>query len=145
MTLTEHADELEYHLRELRADLGLIRSDLEVVASNHNDRSVVRAWVAAEALLAHDLEVHFPRALALLGASLPTQAVASEPRADDAAILTAAREASRLVAAALATLSADANPDSPISGVSSAAQASAAAHQILAGVQDLVMRLAEAS
>ena len=153
MTSTESKDELDYHLRELRADLGLILARLEVMGSASDVLPMAQAWVGAEALLEHDLEVHFPRALELLGAPQPSNVGSQKPgtgtlqqsplRGSDAEILAAtARDAGRLVAAAQATLS-DADPDRPTNAVSSAARAGAAAHRILAGVQDLVSRFFE--
>jgi hypothetical protein len=144
MTSTKSDDELHYHLRELRADLGLIKASLETAASTSIDGSTARAWVDAEALLAHVLEVHLPRALALLGSRQPTPVAPPEPRTGDAeAVAAAASDAGRLVASALADLSIDAGPASPASGVASAAQASVAAHQMLAEMLDVVVRLAE--
>jgi hypothetical protein len=146
MTSTESDDELQYHLRELRADLELVKASLETAASTSIDRSTMRAWVDAEALLAHVLEVHFPRALALLGSRQPTPMAISEPRTGDAETLAAvARDARRLIASALAALPIDAGPAATPSGVASAAQASVAAHQMLAEMLDLMVRLAEAS
>ncbi|HWO19786.1 MAG TPA: hypothetical protein VNO30_13465 [Kofleriaceae bacterium] len=154
MTSTESKDELDYHLQELRADLGLILADLEAMASAGEALPMAQAWVGAEALLEHDLEVHFPRALELLGAPQPSDVGSPELRtgaqrqsplhgSDVGDLAATARDAGRLVAAALATLS-DADPDRPTNAVSAAAQAGAAAHRILAGVQDLVSRIFEA-
>jgi hypothetical protein len=70
----------------------------------------------------------------------------SEPRTGDAETLAAvARDARRLIASALAALPIDAGPAATPSGVASAAQASVAAHQMLAEMLDLMVRLAEAS
>lgn len=106
MSDSELDDELSYHLRELHADLTLIRADLETVTSPDVDRSVARAWIQAEALLEHDLEVHFPRAFALLDSTMPPPPEPSRGRrAGDAASPTViAREARRLVDTALAAL-----------------------------------------
>jgi hypothetical protein len=155
MTSTESKEELDYHLRELRADLGLILADLEAMASASDALPMAQAWVGAEALLQHDLEVHFPRALELLGASQLSDVRSLEPRteaqqpsslhgSDAGELAAAARDAGRLVAMALATLS-DADPARPAYAVSSAARAGAAAHRMLARVQDLVSRIFETS
>jgi hypothetical protein len=106
--IDEELKELAYHLRELRADLGLIRSDLETAALPNIDRSVPRAWTGAWALLEHDLDVHLPRALTLLGTPLPAFQAQQGRRAGDAAVpASAAREARRLVDSALAMLPPD--------------------------------------
>lgn len=100
--------EFAYHLRELRADLGLIRNDLETAALPNIDRSLLRAWTGVWAMLEHDLEVHLPRALALLGKTLPAFHVSEGRRASNAAVpASAAREARRLVDNALAVLPPD--------------------------------------
>jgi hypothetical protein len=104
----EELQEFAYHLRELHADQGLIRSDLESAALASTDRSVLRAWTGAWALLEHDLEVHLPRALALLGKTLPTfQAPQGRHMGNAAVPASAAREARRLVDSALAVLPPD--------------------------------------
>jgi hypothetical protein len=104
----EDLKEFSYHLRELRADLGLIRSDLEAAALPNVDRSGARAWTGAWATLEHDLEVHLPRALALLGKALPMFPAPRGHRAGEAAVpASAAREARRLVENALAVLPPD--------------------------------------
>lgn len=102
----EELREFAYHLRELRADLIGIRRDLETAASPNIDRAVQRAWNGAWAMLEHDLEVHIPRALALLAKTPPTfQGPRGGRRAGDAAIpASSAREAHRLVDDALAVL-----------------------------------------
>jgi hypothetical protein len=100
--------ELAYHLQELRADLTCIRRDLEAATLPNVGRSVPRAWNGAWALLEHDLEVHLPRALALLGRTLPTFQVPQGRRAGDAAVpASAAREALRLVDNAFAMIPPD--------------------------------------
>jgi len=153
MTSTESKDELDYHLRELRADLGLILAELEAMASASEAVPMAQTWSGPEALLEHDLEVHFPRALELLGAPQPSDVGSPDPRAgaqpqsplhgSDAEVLAAvARDAGRLVAKALAILS-DADPDRPANAVSAAARVGADAHRILAGVQVLVSRIFE--
>lgn len=104
----EELEEFAYHLRELHADLGLIRSDFETAASSNVDRSVLRAWTGAWALLEHDLEVHLPRALSLLGKTLPAFSTPHGRRAGDAAVpASAAREARRLIESALTVLPPD--------------------------------------
>lgn len=100
--------ELAYHLQELHADLTGIRKDLEMAASPYIDRIVQRAWNGAWAMLEHDLEVHIPRALALLGRTPPAVQVQQGRRTGEAAVpAAAAREARRLVDNALAVLPAD--------------------------------------
>jgi hypothetical protein len=100
--------ELAYHLRELHADLTSIRRDLEAATLPNIDRSVPRAWNGAWAVLEHDLEVHLPRALALLGKTLPAFHVPEGRRASNAAVPgSAAREARRLVDSALTVLPPD--------------------------------------
>ncbi|HEY0480728.1 MAG TPA: hypothetical protein VGD37_24610 [Kofleriaceae bacterium] len=104
----EERQEFAYHLRELHADLGLIRRDFETAASSTDDRSVLHAWTGAWALLEHDLEVHLPRALALLGKTLPPFQPPHGRRSGEAAVpASAAREARRLVDLALAALPPD--------------------------------------
>jgi hypothetical protein len=104
----EDLKELAYHLRELHADMCSIRRDLEAATSPNVDRSVLRGWEGAWAVLEHDLEVHLPRALALVGKTLPPFQVPRGRRAGDAAVpASAAREARRLVDRALAVLPPD--------------------------------------
>lgn len=47
MTPSERDDELSYHVRELHADLRLIRANLETAAASSMDRSIVRAWISS--------------------------------------------------------------------------------------------------
>lgn len=104
----DELNELAYHLQELRADLTSIRRDLKTATLPNVDRSVPRAWNGAWAVLEHDLEVHLPRALALLGKTPPPFQVPQGRRSGDAAVpALAAREALRLVDHAFAVLSAD--------------------------------------
>jgi hypothetical protein len=104
----DELQEFGYHLRELHADLTGIRRDLEMAASPNTDRAVQRAWNGAWAMLEHDLEVHLPRALALLGKTPPAFQAPQGRRAGDAAVpASAAREARRLVDNALAVLPPD--------------------------------------
>lgn len=104
----DELQELTYHLQELRADLTCIREDLEAATLPNINRSVPNAWNGAWALLEHDLEVHLPRALALLGRTLPTFQIPQGRRAGDAAVpASAAREALRLVDHAFAVLPPD--------------------------------------
>lgn len=104
----EELKEFAYHLRELHADLLGIHRDLEMAASPNIDRAVQRGWNGAWAMLEHDLEVHVPRALALLGKTLPPFQVPGRRRAGDAAVpASAAREALRLVDNAFAVLPPD--------------------------------------
>jgi len=132
--------ELAYHLRELHADLGLIRSDLETAALPNVDRSTPRAWTGAWAMLEHDLEVHLPRALALLGKTLPVFHVPEGRRAGDAAApASAAREARRLVDSALAVLPPDdVDPDLAASKLTDAAGLVHAAYQLAAEMLKVV-------
>jgi hypothetical protein len=136
----EELKELAYHLRELHADLGLIRRDLETAALPNVDRAVPRAWTGAWALLEHDLEVHLPLALSLLGKTLPTFQVPQGRRAGDAAILvSAAREARRLVESALAVLPPDdVDPALAASKLTDVAGAVHAAYQIAAEMLKIV-------
>ena len=97
--------ELEYHLRELTADLYAVQAVLDRV---HTTTPVVRAWVEIESLLEHDLEVHLPAALSLLGKP-PLAQRSHEPYevmepASLTAFESAAHETETLVAAAIATL-----------------------------------------
>lgn len=125
MTGTEPDAELAYHLQELRADLVIVRDDLER-AGEALDR---RSFVGAEALLEHDLEVHVPRALALLGSSPPVMTMARRDLdAGDAA--RAAASAGRQIAAALAALGGEAVP--PADRVLIAAEAIDIARRIVA-------------
>jgi hypothetical protein len=104
----DELNELAYHLQELRADLTSIRRDLKAATLPNLDRSVPRAWNGAWAVLEHDLEVHLPRALALLDKTLPPFQVPQGRRAGDAAVpASAAREALRLVDSAFAVLPPD--------------------------------------
>lgn len=104
----EDLDELAYHLRELYADLCGIRMDLEAATLPNINRSVPNAWNGAWAGLEHDLEVHLPRALALVGKTLPPFQAPRGRRAGDAAVpASVAREARRLVDSALAVLPPD--------------------------------------
>jgi hypothetical protein len=104
----EELKEFAYHLRELHADLIGIRRDLETAALPNTDRVVQGAWNGAWAMLEHDLEVHLPRALALLDKTLPPFQVPQGRRAGDAAVpASAAREALRLVDSAFAVLPPD--------------------------------------
>lgn len=104
----EDLKELAYHLQELHADLTGIRRDLETAASPISDRAVQGAWNGAWAMLEHDLEVHLPRALALLGRALPAFPAPQGRRAGTAAVpASAAREALRLVDHAFAALPSD--------------------------------------
>lgn len=104
----EELKEFAYHLRELHADLIGIRRDLETAAMPNIDRAVQGAWNGAWAMLEHDLEVHLPRALALLGKALPPFQAPQGRRAGDAAVpASAAREARGLVDSALAVLPPD--------------------------------------
>jgi hypothetical protein len=64
----ERVEELDFHLRELRADLTLAAAALDAAAATPAfTPAAVRAWLQADVTLAHDLEVHLPAALALLG------------------------------------------------------------------------------
>jgi hypothetical protein len=104
----EDLKEFAYHLRELHADLIGIRRDLEAATLPNLDRAVPRAWNGVWAILEHDLEVHLPRALALLGKTLPPFQVSQGRRAGAAAVpASAAREALRLVDNAFAVLPPD--------------------------------------
>lgn len=128
----EDLKEFAYHLRELHADLTGIRRDLETAASPNIDRTVQRAWNGAWAMLEHDLEVHIPRALQLLGKTLPPFHVAQGRRAGDAAVpASAAREACRLVDNALTVLPRDdVDPTLAASKLTDVAGAVQAAYQI---------------
>jgi hypothetical protein len=136
----EDLKELAYHLRELHADLGLIRTDLETAALPNIDRSVPRAWTGAWALLEHDLEVHLPRALDLLGKTLPAFHISEGRRAGNAAVpASAAREARRLVDSALAVLPPDdVEPALAASKLTDVAGAIHAAYQLAAEMLKLV-------
>lgn len=136
----EELQEFAYHLRELQADLGLIRSDLETAASSNIDRALRRAWNGAWALLEHDLEVHLPRALALLGKTLPPFQVPQGRRSGDAAVpASAAREARRLVDHALAVLPPDdVDPSAAASKLADVAGMVDAAYQIAAEMLKVV-------
>jgi hypothetical protein len=104
----EELKEFAYHLRELHADLIGIRRDLETAALPNTDRIVQGAWNGAWAMLEHDLEVHLPRALALLGKTPPAFPGPQGRRAGDAAVpASAARETLRLVENAFAVLPPD--------------------------------------
>lgn len=124
--------EFAYHLRELHADLTGIRRDLETAALPNTDRALQRAWNGAWAMLEHDLEVHLPRALGLLGKAPPVFQVPQGRRAGDAAVpASAAREARRLVDSALAALPPDdIDPPLAASTLSDVAGAVHAAYQI---------------
>jgi len=66
--MTDSEPDLGYHLRELRADLASTRSALdELGLSERPSRSAIRAWITVESALEHDLDVHLPAALKLLG------------------------------------------------------------------------------
>ncbi len=136
----EELKELAYHLRELRADLTSVRRDLEAAASPDTDRSVARGWMGAWAVLEHDLEVHLPRAFALLGKTLPPFEVPEGRRAGDAAVpASAAREAWRLIDRALATLPpGDANPAPATDRLTDVAGPVHAAYMIAAEMLKLV-------
>jgi hypothetical protein len=91
----EQQQELAYHLQELRADLRLIRTDLDIAASTTDEPALRRSWINAWSLLEHDLEVHLPNALALLGRTMPAAPPPTGQRVGTPA--SAAREARSLV------------------------------------------------
>jgi hypothetical protein len=87
------SEDLDYHLRELRADVDLVSSRLR----GEDSRA---SRIQALALIEHDLEVHVPQALALLSRSGSTPAHSpsdGEPTDRPGAAVEAAR---RLAAAA---------------------------------------------
>jgi hypothetical protein len=133
-------EELSYHLRELHADLALIRADLEIAAAPDIDRSVIRAWIDVNAMLAHDLEVHLPRALALLGAQTPP-GVGSQGESEGHAMsrILVAVEAKNLIEQALAALPAASESLSSIHKVAEAARIVQAAHYLVAKLQEVVV------
>jgi 3-mercaptopyruvate sulfurtransferase SseA len=114
MTSPSRQDELAYHVQELRADLGLIRDNLNAAVAHVDDRVALRAWVQAEALLEHDLEVHVPQALTLLDTAAPAwdpvradgppRTEGRHPLPDAEAVAAAAQAAGRNVDAAFAAL-----------------------------------------
>jgi hypothetical protein len=132
--------EFAYHLRELRADLTGIQSDLEAATLPNIDRSVPRAWNGAWAMLEHDLEVHLPRALALLGRTLPSLQTSQGHRSGDAAVpASAAREARGLIGHVLAILPPDdVDPVLAASKLTDVAGAVYAAYEIAAEMLKLV-------
>jgi hypothetical protein len=136
----DELQEFSYHLRELHADLTGIRKDLEAATLPNVDRSVPRAWNGAWAMLEHDLEVHLPRALALLGKTLPPFQVPQGRRSGDAAVpALAAREARRLVERALAVLPPDdVDPPAAASKLADVAGMVDAAYQIAAEMLKVV-------
>jgi hypothetical protein len=93
-------------------------------------------------MLEHDLEVHLPRALALLGKTLPPFQVPQGRRAGDAAVpASAAREARRLVDHALAVLPPppdDVDPSVAASKLTDVAGMVDAAYQIAAEMLKVV-------
>ena len=136
----EEFKEFAYHLRELHADLIGIRRDLETAALLDTDRVVQGAWNGAWAMLEHDLEVHLPRAVALLGKTLPVFQIPQGRRAGAAAIpASAAREALRLVDNAFAVLPPDdVDPALAASKLADVACAVHAAYQIAAEMLTVV-------
>lgn len=109
----QERQELGYHIQELRADLGSIRRDLQNAATAETQRAARTAWIFAESILEHDFEVHLPRAFELLGATLLPDPPSESRRAGDAAVpMAIAREAGRLLQAALAALPSEADPPS---------------------------------
>lgn len=124
--------ELAYHLRELHADLTGIRQGLDIAALPNTDRALQRAWNGAWAMLEHDLDVHLPRALALLGKTPPAFQAPQGRRTGDAAVpASAAREARRLVDNALAALPPeDVDPPLAASKLADVAGAIHAAYEI---------------
>jgi hypothetical protein len=94
--------DLSYHLRELSADLRAAQATLDALETAR-DRGVLRLWVELEALLDHDLEVHIPAALRLLG-GMPVdrshRAFKAQPDEDENAQDDAAAEVGRLLSAA---------------------------------------------
>jgi hypothetical protein len=100
--VTADPEELAYHVRELRTDLGLVRAALEH-GTESDARSVRRAWVQAAALLEHDLDVHVAQALRLLGVAVRSGDRVPEGEATGA-LAEAAEIIVRHVGAALAAL-----------------------------------------
>jgi hypothetical protein len=140
MSLSELEDELSYHLRELHADLTLTRTGLETAVSTDLSRSVVRAWGSVESLLAHDLEVHLPRALALLGMSFPPDDPFQPPAHRDAESHTSvASKAGKLIELALTTLPTTGDPGLTAQRLKETASIVQAAHHLVTGMQEAVM------
>jgi hypothetical protein len=78
---------LDYHVRELRADLAAAQRTLDRArAAPDASHSLVRAWLELMALLEHDLEVHVPGAIARLG----PEPAPSDARADTGPVDTTA-------------------------------------------------------
>jgi hypothetical protein len=128
---SDELQELGYHLRELRADLALIRDDLQVADSADDPRAIRRAWIFAAALLEHDLEVHLLRAFELLGSALPPAPPYEGRRTGDAATpAVIAREARRLSESALAALPSEHDPPSSADSLIKTARAVHAAYQL---------------
>ena len=110
----EPEPDLGYHLRELEADLGSAKATLdELGTQTPPSRETIRGWIAVESALEHDLDVHLPAALKLLGVRELRRAAADdehETDADVAELSTAAPEARRFVERALAAIGDRASP-----------------------------------
>lgn len=77
--------DLNFHMRELRADLSTARDALvRVRVATPFAREHVRAWLEVESLIEHDLEVHVPALNFLLGHAPSEQPdLADRNEADD--------------------------------------------------------------
>jgi hypothetical protein len=109
-----HEPDLGYHLRELRADLGSAKATLdELGAQTPPSRKTIRGWITVESALEHDLDVHLPGALKLLGVRELRRAAADDETPNDADVAqlgAAATEARGFVERALAALGDRASP-----------------------------------
>jgi hypothetical protein len=109
-----HEPDLGYHLRELRADLGSTKAALdELEAQTPPSRKTIRGWITVESALEHDLDVHFPGALKLLGVRALGRAAADDENPDDADAVDLGRasgETRRFVERALVALDDRATP-----------------------------------
>lgn len=60
--------DIEYHLRELRADLGCALDALaRTEDASESQPRVIRAWIDLESVLEHDIEIHLPALAMLMG------------------------------------------------------------------------------
>ncbi|MFL5929164.1 MAG: hypothetical protein ACJ77E_19710 [Gaiellaceae bacterium] len=147
--MTDSEPDLGYHLRELRADLGSTRSALDELGRlAEPSRAAIRAWITVESALEHDLDVHLPAALRLLGirelARRPAEPEDElEPDGETGRLRAAAGEIRRHVDDALAALGDGPSVEAP--DVARARDAVTEAFGIARRARAACMRLAESS
>jgi hypothetical protein len=137
--------DLAYHLRELRADLGVARAALDELGSEtRSPRERIRAWIAVESALEHDLDVHLPAALKLLGVRQLARTGADRETDGGAIDLAVARaETRRCVDRALAALGDRGSADA--AGIATTRDAVAAGLDVARRARAASIRLTEES